>query len=225
MCDPIGMIGLAFSVGMAGMQYAAQQEMAEQQNAANEQWLAYQRQKAQEEEQRQRAARLKAEASRQETLTELGAQKQKQAQVKEEQRLTEEITPEGIKKQGPELVGDKLLSGQQSMSDYIKGDMSNKITQAARDARARIAALATVQSYGGSQFGLANRANDLLGKSMQDIRLQADVRRGSLAAYGAEKQVEPIRYSMSGGGGLAGGLSNLGAQIGGQRIGTALGQM
>jgi len=220
MCDPIGIIGLGLSIGMAVANYSAQQEMMANQQAANDQWLSYQQQKARQENMRQMEARQRADAARQGTLTELEANKQKKAQVDEEQRLGEKITPDDMLDQNPELIGDKLLSGQQNMAQTVGEDFKNRVTDASRDARKRIAALATIQSYGGSQNSIAQRADDLFRKSMQDIRLQGDIRQGSLAAYGAEKQVQPIQYTMSGGGGGGGG--GLGNQLAGA-IGRGIG--
>lgn len=223
MCDPIGIIGLGLSIGMQAMQASAQADMASKQQAANNQWLSYQRQKAREENIRQANARMRAEASRQESLGKLTPEEQSKAQGVEEQRLTTDYTPKDILvEQNPQLIGDKLLSGQGDMSNIIKSDFADKLTAASRDARSRIAALARVQSFGGSQFGLANRANDILGTSMQDIRLQGDIRQGSLAAYGAEKQVEPIRYAMGAGGGGFGSAAGGLAKMGGASLGTAL---
>jgi len=48
MCDPISMIGLAFSIGMTVYNMQQQQEMANQQESANAQWVAYQRRQSQE---------------------------------------------------------------------------------------------------------------------------------------------------------------------------------
>ena len=71
---------------------------------------------------------------------------------------------------------------------------------AAQESRKRIAALAAVQSYGGSQYGLTNRANTIFNAAGQDIRLASDMRQGNLAAYNVAKAVEPIKIVQHGGG-------------------------
>ena len=54
MCDPISMIGLAFSIGMSVYNMQQQQDMANQQQSANDQWVAYQRRQSQEFQARDR---------------------------------------------------------------------------------------------------------------------------------------------------------------------------
>lgn len=220
MCDPMSAIALVGAVASAGFSYMQQEDLMSHQQQANQEWVAYQRQKSQQEWQRQEEARQRAEAARQGTLEKVTPEAQKEAQTKEQQRLTQDITPQDMVDQHPELIGDKLLSGQKGGAQSIQTNIGDQITQASRDARARIAALATLQSYGGSQFGLQNRAQDLFNQSGQDIRLQGDIRQGSLGAYGVEKNVEPIRYqaSPSMAGGIAGALSG----IAGKGIGASM---
>src|SRR5262245_30555030 len=220
MCDPIAatLIGVAASAATAYMNYSAQQEMMSNQARANAEWVSYQRQKSREESLRQEQARQQAENARQGTLSEVTAEKQKEAQTTEEQRLQKDITPQDVAV--PELLQDQLMQGQ-GKSPLIASDLSERINQATKDARARIANLASISSYGGSQFGLQNRAQDLFNQSGQNIRLQGSIRQGSLGAYGVEKGVEPIRYAMGGGGGgnIAGALAGMAGKAGAQAFG------
>jgi hypothetical protein len=224
MCDPISIIGLAFSVGSAVANYSAQEDMANQQNAANDAWVAYQRRKSQEFQRQDEARRKEAEAGREGALEGLSADKQKQAQENEQSRLITALTPDDIAamaKGNLASIDKELLSGQQGGDDSIKGHIQMQIQAAAQQARSRIAALAAVQSYGGSQFGLTNRANTIFNTAGQDIRLASDMRQGDLAAYNVAKAVEPIKIVQHGGQSL-GGIAAAGAKAAGSGLGTVM---
>src|SRR4051812_34386715 len=113
MCDPMGAIGLVFSIGSAVMQMQAQQDLISKQNSANDQWLAYQRMKSRAETARQETARKTADTSRVEALSDLDAKKQTEAQLTEQQRLEKDYGGENINAQpsGEQLVGDQLMTG------------------------------------------------------------------------------------------------------------------
>jgi hypothetical protein len=226
MCDPISIIGLAFSIGSAVANYQAQEDMANQQNAANDAWVAYQRRKSQEFQAEDEKHRKEAQAGREGALEGLTADKQKAAQEAEQSRLTAALTPEDIAAmaKGDRTAVDKeLLSGQQKgVGDQgIRGNIEAQIQAAAQESRKRIAALAAVQSYGGSQYGLTNRANTIFNTAGQDIRLASDMRQGELAAYNVAKAVEPIKIVQHGGSSL-GAIAAGGAQAAGKGLGTAL---
>jgi hypothetical protein len=228
MCDPISIIGLGLTVGMAVMNYENQQDMANQQNAANDAWVAYQRRQSQEYSARDEELRKNAEAARESSLTELAAPKQKAAQTAEAARLTSALTPQEVKDMAAgnkATLNDRMLSGQQDTAAPVAANIQQQIQQAAVEARARIAALAQVQSYGGSQFGLTNRANTIFNTSGQDIRAASDERQGQLAAYNVAKAVEPIKIVQFGGGSGLGGVANAGASIAGKGLGTAMSGM
>lgn len=225
MCDPISIIGLGLSIGMAVANYSAQQEMASQQQAANDSWVAYQRRQSQQYQARDEELRKNAEAAREGALSELTPAKQQHAQENEQARLTASLTPEDLAKMAggdPNTIASKMLSGQQNLAEPTKAGIQSQIQQAAQEARSRIAALAAVQSYGGSQYGLTNRANTIFNASGQDIRLASDERQGQLAAYNVAKAVEPIKIVQYGGGSALGGLSNLGAGVAGKGLGSAM---
>lgn len=211
MCDPMSAIAGIAAIGSAFMSYSQQQSLMSHQQQSNQEWVSYQRRKGQEEWARQEDARRKAELSRQETLTKLSPEEQKKAQGEEEQRLRQDITPTDMLDEQPQLIGDKLLSGQKGAAPVIQADIASRITDASREARARIANLATIQSYGGSQFGLQNRAQDLFNQSSGNINLQGNIRRGSLAALNVEKGVQPIQWQAtpSPWGSLAGALGGI----------------
>jgi hypothetical protein len=227
-CDPMSIIGIGLSIGMAAMQANAQQEMMNQQNAANDAWLAYQRRKSTEENTRQEELRRNAEAAREGSLTELTPGKQQAAQQNEQARLVKTLTPEDVAKAAAgdqATLNDQLLSGQQGGAQVVTGDIKSQLATAAQQARARIAALAEIQSYGGSQYGLTNRANTIFANSGQNIRLAGDERQGSLGAYGVEKAVEPVHYAMVGGGSGLGSAAQGLAKSAGGGLGGALAGM
>jgi len=202
MCDPISIIGLGFSIGMSLYNMQQQQTMANQQADANAQWVAYQRKQSQDYLRRDEDLRRNAEAARSGALTELAAPKQTEAQENESARLKESLTPEQLAAQAegdPNVLASSLFSGQQGGSEESKTAIQGHIQQAAIEARKRIAALAEVQSYGGSQYGLTNRANTIFNAAGQDIRLAGNERAGILGAYNVAKAVEPVRITQYGG--------------------------
>ena len=218
------MIGLAFSIGMSVYNMQQQQDMANQQQSANDQWVAYQRRQSQEFQARDEQLRKNAEAGREGALSELTAGKQAEAQTNEASRLRTELTPEQLAAQAtgdPNAIASAMFSGQKGGSQEMQSAIQGHIQEAAIAARKRIAALADVQSYGGSQFGLTNRANSILNASGQDIRLSGNERSGQLAAYNVAKAVEPIKITQYGGS-SAGALSGTGAQIAGGGLGSAM---
>jgi len=224
MCDPVSIIGLGFSIGMSMYNMQQQQDMASQQQSANDQWVAYQRRQSQEYLKRDEQLRLNAEAARSGSLDELSAGKQTEAQESEAARLTKALTPEELANQAegdPNALASAMFSGQQNGSDEMKTAIQGHIQQAAIEARKRIAALADVQSYGGSQYGLTNRANSIFNAAGQDIRLAGNERAGGLSAYNVAKAVEPIKISQYSGG-AAGGLAQAGASVAGTGLGNAL---
>lgn len=225
MCDPISIIGLGLSVGMAVANYSAQQDMVNQQNAANDQWVAYQRRQSANFLMQDEARRKEAEAARESSLSELTPDKQKQAQANEQARLINTLTPQQTKDMAEgnkQSLNDRMLTGQQGTAGPVAASIQQQIQQAAQEARQRIAALAAVQSYGGSQFGLTNRANTIFNTAGQDIRAASDARQGDLAAYGVAKAVEPIKIVQYGSGSALGGLSAAGAQMAGSGLGKAM---
>jgi FlaG/FlaF family flagellin (archaellin) len=227
MCDPISIIGLGFSIGSAVANQQAQQDMVNQQNDANAQWVAYQRRQSQEYAKRDEELRKNAAAARESSLSDLDAKKQQEAQTNEQARLTTALTPEQVAAmaRGDTSAIDKtLLQGQAGTEAGVKSNIQMQIQQAAQDARKRIAALAAVQSYGGSQFGLTNRANAIFNAAGQDIRLASDERQGQLAAYNVAKAVEPIKIVQHGSS-SAGGIANAMAGVAGKGLGSAMAGM
>lgn len=237
MCDPISIIGLGLSIGMAVANYSAQQDMVNQQNSANDAWVAYQKRQSDAYLAQDEALRKNAEAARESSLSELTPQKQQQAQQNEQARLTSTLTPQEAKDMAAgkkETLNDKMLQGQGAEAAGVTSNIQAQIQQAAIEAKQRIAALAAVQSYGGSQFGLTNRANAIFNASGQDIRAASDARTGAQAAYNVAKAVEPIKIVQGGGGSALGGIGsavagftgkNFANSATGQSLGTSMAGM
>jgi hypothetical protein len=225
MCDPISIIGLGLSIGMAVMNYENQQDMVDKQNQANDAWVAYQQRQSKDYLARDEELRKQADAARETSLSELTPDKQQNAQKNEQARLQDVLMPEQLKAlaEGDKAsLNDELISGQHGASGQTQSAIEGAIQQAAIESRKRIAALAAVQSYGGSQFGLTQRANQIFNASGQDIRMSGDMRQGGLAAYNVAKAVEPIKIVQQGGGSAAGPLANAASSFSGNRLGTQL---
>lgn len=225
MCAPmaIGIIGAVASAAAGIISMQAQQSAMRKQEEANQQWANYQRRERAEALQREAQYREQSEAARQASLTEMEAAKQKEAQSTEEERLKKDITPESVKpdEQGMVPIGDELLQGTGGADPLVTQDLQKRINNAAVESRKRIANLATIQSYGGSQFGLQNRAQDLFNKSGQDIRFQGNLRQGNLAALGIAGQVEPAKIQATPS--YAGGIASSLASIAGKGLSSGFG--
>jgi hypothetical protein len=223
MCEPMALIGLVGSIASAGMSYMQQQSANNMQQQANDEWVAYQRDQSQKEWARQEELRQRADNARVAAENDLTSTKQQEAQTTEEKRVQTDITPDQLKQDDPTLIGDRMLSGMQGGSQEFKDVFGQKITNAAADARARIAALATMQSYGNSQFGLQNRTNQIFGNAAETINLMGNERQGSLGAYSAAKGVPPARVVT--GSSAMGGIASSLAGIAGKGLGASMAQV
>src|SRR6516165_11517392 len=137
MCDPMSIIGLGLSVGMAAANYSAQQQMIDNQNAANAAWIDYQRRQSQQYAAQDEQLRQNAEAAREATLAQLTPQKQQQAQQNEQARLTTEFSPEKMAAMAAgdkQTINDQMLSGQQNTAGPVKANIQSQIAQAAQEA-------------------------------------------------------------------------------------------
>jgi hypothetical protein len=113
------------------------------------------------------------------------------------------------------------LAGQSGGDGEFRTDLARRLNNAAGDARNKIAALATMNSYGDSQYGLGNVVPMGFQQAGQEINKFNNFRRGSLQAYGVEKAIEPVQVQHNGSAGamgakaLGGLLSGLGGGGGG----------
>lgn len=218
MCDPIN-IGIASLIGSAAAtagslwtQHSAQQSS----DRASAAWRDYQAKQRAAETQRQEDLRLKAEAARTNTLDQMTAAKEQKAQTQEEARLNEAYN---APTQPTAQAGDQLLEGTAQGGDAIKEDFAKKLATASQDARRRISALATINSYGDSFGGLGTRNAETLAAGDQRLNLINNMRQGSLSAYNIAKGVNPINLPNQTD--MFGGVASTLAGIAGAGLGKA----
>lgn len=220
MCDFLTALSAAASLGSAAIGASQAADLASKQEAANADWMAYQRKVRADEDTRQEDMRKKAEAARQGQVDTLGVKNQQDMQTAEAARLA------GNFNNGPTsfdsgTIGDKLLSGQKLAGNDYRQSVADRVSQASAEARKRITALANVQSYGNSFGGLGTVNRENFANSDNAIGLQSNMRGGSLKTYGVEQSVEPVRYYA--GQNTAGAVAGVLGSIAGNRIGTKLG--
>lgn len=225
MCDPLvgGLIAGAASLVAGGMQASELADVQSKQQQANNDWVAYQTRIHQQQVMADEAARQKADEARQQTLQQVSPQNQVQQQQTEQQRLNALYTDPSGKGQGATSTDPNafLLTGEQSGPQGVKDNLTMQVNQATAQARNRIAALATANSYGGSFGGLGTTVPIEFQQGSNAINLQNDIRQGNLKTYGVQQQVQPIQYAIGPGtdmlGGIAKGLAGIGgALVGGQ---------
>ena len=167
MCDPTV---LAIGSTVAGLAGSAVNAIG-QSNAADEQKKAYDEWAAQQHANRVAAAakdeqdRKQADTARTQGLEDVSATSQKTAQQAEQDRLNSYLQgqqPASTSTPSPTVsTSDTALGGAAGSTDKVfSDDLSSKLNQASIDSKKRIAALATVGSYGGSSGGLDNPGAD-----------------------------------------------------------------
>lgn len=206
MCDPLTMAIVAGGGALlsAGVSYAGQQAMVNAQNKANDQWVAYQRQQAREAAQKDEESRQQADAARQSALGTLTPQSQQDTATTKAQSLNQEM----LANANP--AGDanvQMLSGQGQNSDTsVSSWIANTATDAARQARQRIQALANLQGYQGGYGSMMDTGQINLQKADQDIALASDKRKGDTAVLGVAQQVPVEQFNQ--GQNIAGSIAN-----------------
>src|SRR5262245_59171295 len=231
MCDPRAVIMGGLSAASSVRGAMAQQKAVKKQEAANNQWMAYQRQQRVEENARQEQMRQQAEAARQGSLQDMDPTAREKSRTAEETRLDQVLQDDpGTKadesKTAPGNQADvnaALLSGQATGAQEFTADLASRVSKATQDARTRIKALAGVQSFGGTVGGMQTTGAEALQRGDQGITLANDLRRGSLSAYGAAQAVDPIQYNPTSNpwGGIANALAGIAGQRGGFTLGKA----
>jgi hypothetical protein len=212
-----------------------QQSAQKSQEAEYQQWAAMQSRNRALENQRQEAMREQATGSAQQAISELEAENAKKNIGDEQTRLAQYL--EGKDASGGDLPSttsapisqaDRALSGQNQSDDPLfKSTLAQKLSDATKDSKNRIAALAKVQSYGGSSGGFQQNAKAALGEAGRGIDLVNNARRGSLGAYQTEQAVNPrqMSYTPSPFASLASTALSIGAQGLGNQYGGGLGSM
>jgi hypothetical protein len=205
LCDPT-VIAIGSTVaGLAGsaVEYMGQQDALAQQKKSYDDWAAEQSANRRKAAAKDEADRQQADVARQQGLQDVSAESQKTAQGDEQARLDAYLQGQGEASnptgEAPTAISDTRLSGQQGgdASDPFNADLSAKLDQASADSKKRVAALATVGSYGGSYGGLDNTVSQAFQKSGQGIDLANDFRRGDMSVYGTQTAINPLTYTYT----------------------------
>ena len=230
MCDPLTATAVAAlgSVASAGAGlYEGQQQAAgladvqNKQNQANADWVAYQTRIHQQQVQAEDLARQKATGVQQATLDKVSAPQQEAQQTAEQQRLNTLYTKPAGTATDASNPSNLLLSGESSgpQNQTFMDSLTSQVNQATAQARSRIAALATANSYGGSFGGLGTTVPITFAQGGNDINLQNAIRQGNLKTYGVQQQVQPINYTIGPGteaqGSIAKGAMSLAGSLAG----------
>lgn len=223
----MGLAGTGLQVGgqIADMQGRAKAQRQQQENLNN--WYLYQALIRNQEYMRQDAFRAEANASRENVLNnDVSSVAQKFKQGKEAERLGEAYTAGTSAATGAASASDAsirdgktptALTGQSGGDKEFRSDLARRLNNSATRARDRIKALATMNSYGDSFQGLGTENPLAFQRAGWDINMANNFRKGSLQAYGVEKQIQPqqVQYkgsplgmAMNAAGGLVSGLGS-----------------
>lgn len=220
MCDPLSAIALAGSAVAAGVSYEGQQETVAAQNQSNQDWEATQKAAAAKAAAADEVQRQKASAALGTAETALGPANQTQVQ----QNAATDLNSQMLK--GSPAASDsniKLLGGEPADAS-VSSDMASRVTNAAREAQGRIAALAGMTSYGGGYEGMGSSAASALSDSAEGINLANDLRTGDTKTLGITQNIEPIKYAQGSdiAGTIAGQLGNIAGSAFSKSQGPAL---
>jgi hypothetical protein len=195
-----------------------QQETAKAQNQANQDWEATQEAAAQAAAQKDAVNQQKAQAALNVAQGKLSPADQTQTQQTAATGLNTQMLA------GSPAAPDsniKILGQPQAGADTsVSSDMATRVTNAAREAQGRIAALAGLTSYGGGYGDMGSAASTALANSAEGINLASDFRKGDTATLGITQQIQPIQYAQ--GSNIAGSLAGSLAGIAGKGMGAAL---
>ena len=217
-----GLLGTGANMAGTMMEASARQRAQKQQEENIRNYHIQQMLFQHQEKMRQAALRGQARGAYDQNIYDTASgQAQMANQLKEQERLSREYargtsaaaTPASdasIQAGG----GSAALTGQSGGDKEFRSDLARRLNNAASDARGRIGALATMNSYGNSQFGLGNVVPIGFQKAGWDINKLNNFRRGSLAAYGVEKQIEPVQVQYRGSPGAT-AVKGLGGLLGG----------
>jgi hypothetical protein len=200
MCDPLSLILGGLSAAASVASSSVQANAVKKQENLNNQWMAMQQQQRRQEEARQEQLRGQAEAARAATVQDMSGENQSAAQQEEAARLQEKLggnDPAADPNASAEQAGANaaLLEGKAMGGREFNADMGARISKATADARSRIRALAQVQSFGGTKGGLQTRNALELNEGEQGINLANNLRQGSLSAFQAVQNIEPVKLN------------------------------
>jgi hypothetical protein len=226
MCDPLTAVAVAGSALSAGAGlYEGQQQAAgladvqNKQNQANADWVAYQTRIHQQQVAQEDAARERATGAQEATLQKVSAPAQEAQQGAEQERLNTAYNKPAGTATDASNPQNLLLSGENSGNQTFMNSLTSQVNQATAQARSRIAALATANSYGGSFGGLGTTVPIAFAQGGNDINMQNAVRQGNLKTYGVQQQVQPLNYTIGPGteaqGSIAKGAMSLAGTLAG----------
>lgn len=228
MCDPLTAIAAIGAVGSAGVGLMEGQSAAagladvqNKQNAANAQWVAYQTQIHQQQVAAEDAARERATAAQQSTLAKVSAPAQQAQQGAEAERLNTLYNKPSGTATDASNPSNLLLSGENSGNQNFMSNFTQQVNNATSQARARIANLATANSYGGSFGGLGTTVPIAFAQGGNDINYENAVRQGNLKTYGVQQQVQPLQYTIGPGTEAAANISKGAMSLAGSLAGFA----
>jgi hypothetical protein len=228
MCDPLTAVAIAGSALSAGAGiYEGQQQAAgladvqNKQNQANADWVAYQTRIHQQQVQAEDEARQKATGVQQATLQKVSPEAQEASQTAEQQRLNTLYNKPAGTATDASNPSNLLLSGENSGNQTFMDSLTSQVNQATAQARSRIAALATANSYGGSFGGLGTTVPIAFAQGGNDINLQNAIRQGNLKTYGVQQQVQPLQYAIGPGTEAQGSVAKGAMSIAGSLAGFA----
>lgn len=186
----------ALGAGSTLVERAGQKKFERDQEAANQRWLKYQRDKSAQFDQRETENKARADAA---VNTNLAANTQENRQNvvdTEAARLGENFTA-GI----PQFARDTLGNAQQPGESQVFDEaMAKGLADTTAQARQRIQALAKASAYGGgTQFGQGQTLGDVLGRAGEDVGFANDARSGNTRTLQRYQTVQPevLEYKQS----------------------------
>lgn len=217
MCDPLSAIALAGSAVAAGVNYMGQQDTLTAQQNANNDWLATQRAAAAKATAADEAQRQKATASLDTAETALGPQNQTTVQ----QGAATDLNSQMLAGSPAASNSNISLLGGAPADTSVSSDMASRVTNAAREAQGRIAALAGITSYGGGYEGMGSSAAQSLADSAEGINLANDLRTGDTKTLGITQAIQPVQYQQ--GSNIAGTIASQLGNIAGSAFSKSAG--
>jgi hypothetical protein len=200
MCDPLTLGSLAIGAAGTAASSIGQAKAAKKQKQEYESWAETQRTNRLQENARQDEFRKQASAAQAQGVEDLGAENQKRLQDAEATRLeTALATDTGATPadEAARATADAGITGGQYGGDVYQDDFARQLSDAMTGVKNRTKALATMQSYGDSQFGLGTQNPINLAHSAADIDTANFKAKNSLGAYNIAQAVDPMQISYS----------------------------
>jgi hypothetical protein len=199
LCDPITIASLAVGAGGTAANFFGKKNAAQQQAQQFARWKEQQAGFRDAQDLKQKAYEEAARTAAQKGVDTASADNQKKVQAEEADRLAKEYTAPGSQEAaaatGPTSTADQMLKGGESGGDVFQADLARGLADSAASAKARIAAMANVNAYGGSSGGLGTVVPLAQQEAGQAINLQNNFRKGALSAYEAERRVQPVQVT------------------------------